>query len=98
MQDPDAYKSAHPEWDKIVPKNSLANRVSNNEVSVAGLHIYQTVGNAETQLSVYNDLHYEIFKQHGANITYEKVDGGHDWLSWRSSLINGLVSVLPRQD
>jgi len=97
MQDPDAYKSAHPEWNKIVPKNSLADRVSNNEVSVAGLHIYQTVGNAETQLSVYNDLHYEIFKQHGANITYEKVDGGHDWLSWRSSLINGLISLLPSQ-
>ncbi|WP_028866967.1 enterochelin esterase [Psychromonas arctica] len=97
MQDPDAYKSAHPEWKKIVPKNSLADRVSNNEVSVAGLHIYQTVGNAETQLSVYNDLHYEIFKQHGAKITYQKVDGGHDWLSWRSSLINGLISLLPSQ-
>jgi len=97
MQDPDAYKLEHPEWSKKLPKNSLADRVSNNEVSVAGLHIYQTVGNAETQLSVYNDLHYEIFKQHGANITYEKVDGGHDWLSWRSSLINGLISLLPSQ-
>jgi enterochelin esterase family protein len=97
MQDPDAYKSAHPDWDKKAGKNSLADRVSNGEVSVAGLHIYQTVGNAETQLSVYNDLHYDIFKQHGAKIAYQKVDGGHDWLSWRSSLINGLVALLPSQ-
>jgi enterochelin esterase family protein len=97
MQDPDAYKSAHPDWDKKAGKNSLADRVSNGEVSVVGLHIYQTVGNAETQLSVYNDLHYDIFKQHGAKIAYQKVDGGHDWLSWRSSLINGLVALLPSQ-
>jgi len=97
MQDPDAYQLKHPDWDKIAPKNSLADRVSNGEVSVSGLHIYQTVGNAEKQLSIYNALHYEIFKQNGANITYQEVDGGHDWLSWRSSLINGLVSLLPPQ-
>ena len=97
MQDPDAYQLKHPDWDKVVPKNSLADRVSNGEVSVSGLHIYQTVGNAEIQLSIYNALHYEIFKQNGANITYQEVDGGHDWLSWRSSLINGLVSLLPTQ-
>ena len=97
MQDPDAYKLANPDWDKIVPPKSLADRVSNNEMSVAGLHIYQTVGNTEKQLSVYNKLHYEIFKQNGANISYQEVDGGHDWLSWRSSLINGLVCFLPSQ-
>ena len=97
MQDPDAYQLKHSDWDKIAPKNSLADRVSNGEVSVSGLHIYQTVGNAEIQLSIYNALHYEIFKQNGANITYQEVDGGHDWLSWRSSLINGLVSLLPPQ-
>ena len=94
MQDPNGFKLANQDCSKRLPKNSLADRVSNNEVSVAGLDIYQTVGNAETQLSVYNDLHYEMFKQHGAEITYYKVDGGHDWLSWRSSLINGLVSLL----
>ena len=95
MQDPDAFKLANPDWSKVLPKNSLAERVSNKEISVAGLDIYQTVGNAEKELSVYNALHYEIFKKNGANIIYQEVDGGHDWLSWRSSLINGLVSLLP---
>ncbi|WP_413693122.1 enterochelin esterase [Psychromonas sp. KJ10-2] len=95
MQDPDAFKVANPEWDKTAPKNSLADQASNSEISVAGLDIYQTVGNAEKQLRVYNDLHYKIFKEKGANITYQTVEGGHDWLSWRSSLMNGLVTLLP---
>ncbi|MEG3756177.1 enterochelin esterase [Psychromonas arctica] len=97
MQDPEAYQSKNAKWNKRLPKNSLADRVSNNEISVTGLDIFQTVGNAEKQLSIYNDMHFKVFKENGANVTYQKVEGGHDWLSWRSSLVNGLVTLLPAQ-
>ncbi|WP_417698190.1 enterochelin esterase [Psychromonas sp.] len=97
MQDPDAFKLNNEKWDTRLPKNSLADRVSNNEITVSGLDIYQTVGNAEKQLCVYNDMHYAVFEEKGANIMYQKVEGGHDWLSWRSSLMNGLITLLPAQ-
>ena len=97
MQDFDTYKLNNRRWDKTLPKNSLADRVSNSRVTVTDLEVYQTVGMAETQLCIYNDMHYKVFKKNGAKVTYQKVQGGHDWLSWRSSLISGLVTLLPAQ-
>lgn len=95
MQDPDAFKLHDQQWDKVVPNNSLADRVLKQQISVSGLHIYQTVGNAEKDLRTYNDMHNQVLQQHGALVTYHKLQGGHDWLSWRSGLINGLVTLLP---
>jgi len=95
MQNPDAFELTEQHNKVSLPKNSLADRVSKDELSVSGLSIYQTVGKVEKQLSIYNDLQYDIFKEHGAQVTYHKVDGGHDWLSWRSSMINGLMALMP---
>ena len=95
MQDPEVFKLNNADWDKILPTDSLGDRVSNGKVTIDHLHIYQTVGYAEKQLCVYNELHYEAFKCKGADIHFHKIHGGHDWLSWRSSLINGLLHFLP---
>jgi len=95
MQDANAFKLANPTWESIAPKNSLAEQLLNNFASVSELTVYQTVGIAEKDLCVYNDLHYQALLQKGANISYHKVNGGHDWLSWRSELINGLIKLIP---
>jgi enterochelin esterase family protein len=43
----------------------------------------------------YNDVTYDAIKQKSGLVRYEKVYGGHDWLSWRSGLVNGLVHLMP---
>ena len=95
MQDADTFKLANPDWQTIPPKNSLADLALNNLINVAHLSIYQTVGIAEQDLCVYNDIHQKALEQKGATIFYDKVNGGHDWLSWRSALINGLIKLIP---
>lgn len=95
MRDPEAFKSANPEWLNKAPKNSLADLIMNNDVSVLGLKIYQTIGLSEKDLCVYNDITYQVIQQKGGVVYYEKVCGGHDWLSWRASLVNGLIKLMP---
>jgi len=78
-----------------VPENSLAAQILDERVTVESLEVYQTVGLGEQDMCLYNDLTMKAIQQKGGNVYYEKVSGGHDWLSWRSCLINGLEKLLP---
>ena len=95
MQNPDIFKLANPEWASKVPKNSLAEQILNGRANVSHLQIFQTIGLAEKDMCVYNDMMYQAIKKKGGIIHYDKVCGGHDWLSWRSGLVNGLIKLLP---
>lgn len=77
------------------PRNSLAEQIREEVVKVSHLQMFQTVGLGEQDMCLYNDQTHQAFQEKGGKVHYEKVYGGHDWLSWRSNLINGLVHLLP---
>lgn len=78
-----------------IPSNSLADQILHDRVSVAHLDVYMTVGTGEEDMHSYNDVTHEVIKSKGGVVYYDKVYGGHDWLSWRSNLVNGLLHLLP---
>ncbi|MEP0072688.1 MAG: enterochelin esterase [Marinomonas sp.] len=80
----------------LVP-NSLAEQIQNGLIDVQHLRVFMTVGTGEKDMCLYNDMTYQAIKEKGGNVYYETVFGGHDWLSWRSSLTNGLMHLLPAQ-
>ncbi|WP_413702307.1 enterochelin esterase [Psychromonas sp. KJ10-10] len=94
MRDPDSFKLNNPDWDSQPPHNSLADKILKDEVNISTLKIFQSIGLAEKDMCIYNDITYQAMQQKGAEVYYEKVHGGHDWLSWRASLINGLIKLL----
>lgn len=94
MQDPETFKLNNPHWDKKPPSNSLADNILKDEANISTLQIFQSIGLAEKDMCNYNDITYQAIQQKGGKVSYEKVHGGHDWLSWRASLINGLIKLL----
>ena len=90
MRNPDTFKQGL----KIAPKNSLTEQIMTDKVSVLSLDVFQTVGIGEQNMCLHNDMLYQAIVQKGGNIHYEKMSGGHDWLSWRAGLINGLLVQL----
>lgn len=77
------------------PMNSLAEHILNDRVDVKHLQVFLTVGSGEEDMRLYNEITYQAIKQKGGEVHYETVFGGHDWLSWRSSLMNGLMHLMP---
>ncbi|AEF55197.1 enterochelin esterase [Marinomonas posidonica] len=75
--------------------NSLADQILQNRFGVAHLKVFMTVGVGEGDMHFYNDVMCNAIKQRGGVVHYDKVYGGHDWLSWRSSLIDGLRHLIP---
>lgn len=78
-----------------IPRNSVADHILNDRVSAVHLNVFMTVGLGEKDMHPYNDVTYDAIKQKSGLVRYEKVYGGHDWLSWRSGLVNGLVHLMP---
>lgn len=83
------------EWIKNVPANSLADQILKNQISVSHLHVFLNVGSGEADMCLYNEATYRAIQQKGGQVHYEMVCGGHDWLSWRSGLIDGLRYLMP---
>jgi len=90
IMDPDASTALD-----FVPENSLAEQIAQEQVSVSHLKIYQNVGAGEKDMCRYNDATYQALTKKGANVHFELFCGGHDWLSWRSGLVNGLLHLIP---
>ena len=80
---------------KSIPDNSLAEQILNDQLSVSHLKVYQSVGSGEEDMCVYNEQTYDAIKEKGGCVQYEVFCGGHDWLSWRSGLIKGLLFLIP---
>ena len=80
---------------KDAPVGSLAEQIFNNKVEVAHLDVFLSVGAGEQDMCQYNDITYLALQGKAASVHYEIFCGGHDWLSWRSSLIAGLLHLLP---
>jgi len=78
-----------------LPEGSLAEQIMHNKVDVSQLKIYQNVGVGEGNMCRFNDATYQAIKRKGGNVKFELVHGGHDWLSWRSGLIKGLLFLIP---
>ena len=95
MQEPAKFKEANPNWKSKAPKGSLAAQVFDGNIDLSKLHVFQTVGLGEEDMCLYNDMTYQAIQQYGGNIHYEKVYGGHDWLSWRSCLVKGIMTLIP---
>ncbi len=90
IMDPDAPTSLN-----FVPENSLAEQIAQEQVDVSHLKMYQNVGTREKDMCRYNDATYQALTKKGANVRFELFCGGHDWLSWRSGLVNGLLHLIP---
>lgn len=86
----DKQKSAPSE----AAEGGIAQKVSEGIYSAQHLQLYQTVGYGEQDMILDNDLTSAAIKQSGGQVSYHKVYGGHDWLSWRGELINGLKHLL----
>lgn len=95
MRDPDSFKVTDGSVSYNPPQNSLADQIMRDCVHVMNLQVYQTVGLGEKNMCLYNDMTYQALRQKGASVDYEQVSGGHDWLSWRSGLVNGLLKLIP---
>jgi len=79
------------------PVNSLADLILKGHLDVTNLQLFQTVGLGEKDMCLYNDQTFQAIKDKGGRVSYEKVSGGHDWLSWRSGLMNGLIYLIPSE-
>lgn len=93
MRTPEPFESIQ----VSLPINSLAERILNDYVGVQHLQAFLTVGTGEDDMRLYNNMTYQAIKKKGGDVHYENVCGGHDWVSWRSSLMNGLVHLIPTQ-
>lgn len=80
-----------------LPENSLAELIQTGKVSVKHLEAFLTVGNGEKDMCLYNQMTYEAIQHQGGKASLDIVHGGHDWLSWRSSFMNGLMHLLPKK-
>ena len=78
-----------------VPANSITEQILQDKVDVSHLKIYQNVGSGERGMCHLNNATYQAIHQKGGNVKFELVHGGHDWLSWRSGLIKGLLFLMP---
>lgn len=79
----------------VLPEGSLAQQILNKNFKVEHLEIFLSSGTGEGDLSIYNQQTREAIEQCGGQVYYESFHGGHDWLAWRSSLIRGLITLLP---
>ena len=82
------------ESQSVVP-NGLADQILQNQVSVTHLNVFMTVGVGEEDMHLYNEVTCEAIKRKGGAVYFDRVYGGHDWLSWRSGLVNGLRYLMP---
>lgn len=78
-----------------LPKGGLAEQVVEGQLSVQHLNTFMTVGSGEEDMCLYNQMMYEAIKGKDGKVHFETVQGGHDWLSWRSGLVNGLLHLMP---
>ncbi|MEO9273811.1 enterochelin esterase [Marinomonas sp. 5E14-1] len=90
-QELDSFSSLAP------PENSLAELIQTGKSSVKHLEAFLTVGHGEQDMCLYNRMTYEAIKRQGGKVSLDIVYGGHDWLSWRSGLMNGLMHLLPKK-
>jgi enterochelin esterase family protein len=95
MRAPKAVKSVKRGSQPTTPANGLAEQIFDGRVNVQHLDVFLTVGSGEREMCFYNQATYDAIKLKGGNVHFDIVHGGHDWLSWRSGLINGLVHLLP---
>jgi len=75
--------------------DGLADQILKRHFSVSHLKVFMTVGSGEGDMHLYNDTTYQAIKERGGAVQYRKVHGGHDWLSWRSGLVDGLRRLIP---
>lgn len=94
MRTPNDTSSSH-NWLENVPANSLADQIINDQVSVSHLQVFLNVGSGEADMCLYNEATSQSIQQKGGRVHCEVVCGGHDWLSWRSGLVEGLRHLMP---
>ena len=76
------------------PKGGLTEGLENKTLDAAHLSVYQAVGSGEADMCFYNDQMLNALDNSGADVCYHVFCGGHDWLSWRSGLVDGLRYLL----
>ncbi|TDO99499.1 enterochelin esterase [Marinomonas balearica] len=64
-------------------------------IDVKHLELFISVGSGEGDMNLYNDILATSLQRKQARFTFERFSGGHDWLAWRFSLINGLRTLVP---
>jgi enterochelin esterase family protein len=79
------------------PKGGLTEGLESKTLDAAHLSVYQTVGSGEADMCFYNDQMLNALNNSGADVCYHVFCGGHDWLSWRSGLVDGLRYLLPNE-
>ncbi|MFI8619882.1 enterochelin esterase [Marinomonas sp. NPDC078689] len=85
------------------PPNSLSAQLQLGQLAASHLDIFMSVGSGEGDMNRYNENmlaaleadRLVTFANQPARLIYDRFCGGHDWLAWRSSLVKGLVALLP---
>lgn len=77
-----------------IHSDRLMDKVLASRSSLAHLNVYFAAGEGERTLLPHNEEMAYVLQRKQSNVLYENYAGGHDWLSWRSSLIRGLSALL----
>lgn len=77
------------------PPGSLAESVQLGQLNSAHLQVFQSVGSYEGDMNRYNEIMAASLEEAGCPVVYQQFCGGHDWLAWRSSLVEGLKALIP---
>lgn len=85
------------------PPNSLSAQLQLGQLEASHLDIFMSVGSGEGDMNRYNENMLAALETQSpiasanqpASLVYDRFCGGHDWLAWRSSLVKGLMALLP---
>ncbi|WP_245931901.1 enterochelin esterase [Marinomonas aquiplantarum] len=76
------------------PEGGLTEALESKILNAEHLSVYQSVGSGEADMCLYNGQMFHALRNSNANVFYHVFCGGHDWLSWRSGLVEGLRHLL----
>ena len=62
------------------------------------LRVVQQVGRLEGNMNQFNDAMRDALEAAGHRVEFTRFEGGHEWLCWRSGLVDGLRALVPRVD
>lgn len=76
-------------------QGGLVEQINSAKLSAKHVQLYQTVGYGESDMFIDNEQLCLAVQQVGGEVSFHKLFGGHDWLSWRGALMDGLKHLLP---
>ncbi len=86
-------EQVHQAGSQIQPQNYLVDKIKQLELPPS-LTCYLDIGSLEGNMPRLTQMVHQALLAKGVKSHYQEYLGGHEWLCWRESLIQGLVAVL----